>query len=191
MAIEDIIRALEEEADGEVTEIVDAAKMQASGILEDARAEADKIRADRLEHGTSAGTARGQQLVNAARLDNKRSLAAAKERGIADVYATAEKRLAETRKDSAYTALFTALAEEAVAGVEGAYTVQVDAADEALAKSVFGTAGATASIETMPTLGGLTIVADQGHVFRRNTLDERLAKSRKAGQSHVAEILFG
>ena len=191
MAIEDIIRALEEEADGEVEEIVDAAKMQASGILEDARAEADKIRADRFEHGRSVGTARGQQLVNAARLDNKRSLAAAKERGIADVYATAERRLADTRKDGSYAALFAALAKEATEGVEGAYTVQVDAADEHLAKSVLADMGAKATIEATPTLGGLTVVADEGHVFRRNTLDERLAKSRKTGQSHVAEILFG
>ncbi len=49
MAIEDIFRALEEQADAECKEVLDNAKVQADAILAEAREEAEAIRRRRLE----------------------------------------------------------------------------------------------------------------------------------------------
>jgi V/A-type H+/Na+-transporting ATPase subunit E len=192
MAIEDIIRALEEQADAECREIVDAASEQASAILADARGEADKIVAEKSAHADSAGQARASQLLNAARLDNKRSLASARERGIGEVYDTAAGELAKLRGDRSYPALFRSLLAEALSGVEGDAVVQVDPADKALAESTLAELEVKASVDTSTSMtGGVTVATRGMRVFRRNTLEDRMARARKIGQSQVAEILFG
>ena len=192
MAIEDIIRSLEEQAGTECREIVDAASEQAAAILDDARGEAEKIVADRVAHAENAGVARASQMVNAARLDNKRTLASARERGIADVYETASSQLAALRGSAEYPALFKAFMQEALTGVEGDAVVLVDPADKAVAESTLSSLGAAATIDTSTSMSGGVTVATRGmRVFRRNTLDNRLARARSLAQSQVAEILFG
>jgi V/A-type H+-transporting ATPase subunit E len=192
MAIEDIIHALEQQADAEVKDILDAARMQADAIMEDARAEAEKIKAEKVEHARAMAESRAAQLTNSAKLDNKRVLAAARESSIEGVYSAAAGELSKLRRDGSYPALFAALAKEALDGVEGDVVVMVDPADEELGTRVLAELGVNATIDTSePTSGGLTVVTGGGHIFRRNTLDVRLGKVRKLGQARVAGILFG
>ncbi len=192
MAIEDIFNSLEKQADAECRQVIDDAKQQAQSIMDEARAEADKIKVDKLEHARALAEARASQMLNSARLDNKRTLSSARERSISEVYDKAATELTKLRVDGSYRALFRSLAEEALSGVEGEVVVMVDPADEALAKSVLSDLGAKATTDTSVGMaGGLTVAADQKRVFRRNTLGDRLAKVRSIGQSQVAEILFG
>jgi vacuolar-type H+-ATPase subunit E/Vma4 len=148
--------------------------------------------AEKSAHADAAGQARASQLINAARLDNKRSLASARERGIAEVYDAAARELAKMRSDGSYPALFRALLREALTGVEGDVAVLVDPADKALAESALAELGVNGSVDTStPMVGGVTVATRGMRVFRRNALEDRLARARKIGQSQVAEILFG
>ena len=77
MAIEDIFRALEVQADEECRMILEGAKAQAKAIEEEARDESKRIRDRRVEVADVSVRARAQHLLNAARLENRKATAAA------------------------------------------------------------------------------------------------------------------
>jgi vacuolar-type H+-ATPase subunit E/Vma4 len=191
MALQDIFSALDEQADAECRETLDNAKAQAKAILEEAREEAARIRQRKLDGAEATVGTKAAQIVNAAKLQNKRDIAALKERAIGAVFDDARSGLSKVRSDAAYEALFRKLAEEALGGMDGQVEVKVDPRDEALAARILGEMGVAFTIDASAEgAGGLTAIYDGGRIFRRNTLEDRLDKVRLIGQSQVAEILF-
>jgi vacuolar-type H+-ATPase subunit E/Vma4 len=190
MAIEDIFIALEEQGEQESREALDAAREQARGIKEDAEDQAKTIRDTRVETARAHATLKTQRAINSARLDGRRAVAGVKERAIVQAFDEALGKLAAVRKSPEYPVLFRALAAEAVENLNGEVTFLVDPADEALATQVFAELGLSGSVDASgSTAGGLTVLAQGGAMLRRNTLEDRLAKYRLAGQSEVAEVL--
>lgn len=191
MAIEDILRALDEQADNDSRTLVDTAKQQAKNILAEAKAEADRARDAKVAATEAQVRSRAAQIVNAAKLERRRQISTAQDEGIDHVWADAGAAISATRGTSGYEALFLALAREASERAEGDVDVRVASADAALATKVMSELGLNAEIDaTADVLGGLTVVSGGGRVYRRNTIDDRLAKARKFVQPEVAEILF-
>jgi vacuolar-type H+-ATPase subunit E/Vma4 len=191
MAIEDIFKALEEQADAECAQVLESARQQAKAIEDDARAEAERIKAHKIEQVRSSVESRAARVVNAARFENRKDLAAVKEAAVEDVYGQALAKLGAMRSDAAYKKLFRSLAEEALAGLEGPVVIQVDPADAQLAADVAADLGIQAEIDTsQPVSGGLTVIAAEGRVYRRNTFEDRMAKIRQVMHTEVSEILF-
>jgi V/A-type H+-transporting ATPase subunit E len=191
MAIEDILRALDEQADADCRALVDNAKVQAKSILGEAKAEADRVRDAKVAATEVQAHARATQIVNAAKLERRRQIAVAQDAGIDEVYAAAGKTLGDTRGTGLYETLFRALAKEATAAGAGDVVVEVAPGDAELASKVMSELGISAEVETEPRiLGGLTVISGGGRVYRRNTFDARLTKVRKVVRSEVAEILF-
>jgi vacuolar-type H+-ATPase subunit E/Vma4 len=191
MAIEDILRALDEQADGDCRALVDSAKQQAKSIVDEAKAEADRIRAYKVSATEEQVRSRAAQIVNAAKLERRRRIAAAQDAGVDKVYAEAGIALGSSRGTKEYDVLFRALASEASARAIGDLAVQVAPDDVALATKVMSDLGLTAEIGTSADIiGGLTVISSAGRVYRRNTIGDRLEKVRKHVQSEVAEILF-
>jgi vacuolar-type H+-ATPase subunit E/Vma4 len=192
MAIEDILRALDEQADGDCRDLVESAKVQAKTVMDEAKAEASRIRDARVMATEAQVRSRATQIVNAAKLERRRRIAAAQDAGISQVYAAAGAALGATRGTAAYETLFRALAEEAAAHAVGDVVVQVAPDDAALAAKVVKDLGLDAQVDaTADILGGLTVVSGGGRIYRRNTFDDRLTKVRKFVRSDIAEILFG
>jgi vacuolar-type H+-ATPase subunit E/Vma4 len=193
MAIEDIFRALEEQADRECRDILDSAKATAKSVEAGAKTEAETIKADKIATADASVRTKASQLVNAAKLANMKDMAAAKDRGIARVYDSAREQLGALRGTPAYAALFKALMEEALSGVSSAdVVVKVDPADEGLARTTLGELGLSYEVDaSLPTVGGLVVLTSGGRIRRRNTLEDRLGKVRTTRQAEVAEILFG
>ena len=190
MAIEDIFKALEEQGEQQSREAVDAAREQARGIAEDAEEQARLIRAAKVDAARARATLSSTRSANSARLQGKRTVAGVKERAIVTSFDEALELLSSARKDPAYPALFHALADEAVAGLEGDVVLVVDPSDEALAEEFLRSSGLSGSVDsTGATRGGLTVVTRGGTMIRRNTLEDRLAKFRIHGQSEIAEVL--
>jgi vacuolar-type H+-ATPase subunit E/Vma4 len=190
MAIEDIFRALEQQADQEIAEMLDAAREQAAGIEEDGEAQGASIRQDKIDGARHQVAGRVARVINAARLDARRGIAGVREKAIEDAYGQALGRLDALRSQSDYPALFRALAEEAIAGIEGEVTVLVDPADAQLAAKVMADLGVAATVDaTTSTRGGLTLLADGDTMVRRNTIEDRIEKYRAVGESAVAEAL--
>ena len=193
MAMEDIFRALEEQADRECRDILDSAKATAKGVEAGAKTEAETIKADKIATADVSVRTKASQLVNAAKLANMKDMAAAKDRGIERVYEGARARLTALRGAAAYPALFKALAEEALSGVASKdIVVKVDPADKVLAESTLEELGVSCALDaSLPTAGGLVVLMSGGRIRRRNTLEDRLGKVRSTRQAEVAEILFG
>jgi vacuolar-type H+-ATPase subunit E/Vma4 len=190
MAMDDILRALDEQAESDAGTIIQQAKAEAEGILRDAREDADAAKAARLERAHAQVEPRADQLINSARLQNKRDIEAARAEAIEEVFDDAGKKLASIRSDAeSYRMLMKALTKEALAGIDGDAEVLVDEADVELARSLVPEG---VKVTGSPTsLGGVTVLARAGRVARRNTIEARLQAVRQASASDVAEILFG
>lgn len=191
MALEDIFRALEDQAQDECDQILRVAREQAEAIAEDASDEAESIRANRVDEAERTTRKKASRKVNSARLESKKRVAAVKEAGVSDSFDRALTALGGVRARSDYASIFKALAEEASAGLEGELEVWVDPADEALAKGVVAELGLSAVVRPeIKSMGGLVMTIDEGKISRRNTLEDRLEKVRLMAQADVAEILF-
>ena len=191
MAIAAILTALDEQASSERQEIIEQAKAEAAAIIRDAGEQARTHKEARLARAHAVVEPKVAQMINAARLQNKRDIEAARAKAIDEVFAEARERLSHLRKDPArYEVLFRALVAEALETNGEAATAVIDAADEELAGRVV-TAG-TCSLQTSETpCGGVTILTCEGKVARRNTLDDRLNAVERSGTAKVAELLFG
>jgi vacuolar-type H+-ATPase subunit E/Vma4 len=191
MAIEDILRALDEQADNDCRTVVDNAKQQAKSIMSEAKAEADRVRAAKVASTEMQVSARAAQIVNSAKIERRRRVAAAQDAGVDRVYADAGAALKGSRGSKEYEVLFLALAKEASERAIGDVAIQVAPDDVALATKVMSELGLKGEVDSSADiLGGLTVISSAGRVYRRNTFDDRLAKVRRHVQSEVAEILF-
>lgn len=190
MAIEDIFRALEEQADVEVEEILRVAKAQAKSIEKEAREEADRITTSRVAAAEETVRAKSNKSVNAARLEVRRNLAAVREGAVDRVFADAAAKLGAMRGTAEYAAVFKALAEEALSGVESDCELHIVPGDENLAASaVKGLRVSCTIVPTLDSIGGLAVTYDGGRVVRQNTFESRLAKVRGLASAKVAEVL--
>ncbi len=192
MAIEDIFRALEEQAEEDCKTILGSAKAQAESIAEDAERQAEETVARAVELAVAAIEAESSHKVNAAKLMGKKEIASLKGRAIDEVFAAASEELGSIRKDAGYPDLLAGLTDEAIAGVDDEYVVIVDPADEAVMRDIQSRKGFEAKIDTSIAMaGGLIVTTRSGRVSRLNTIESRLDKLRHMAQSQVAEILFG
>jgi V/A-type H+-transporting ATPase subunit E len=191
MALEDIFRALDEQADAECEQILREARDHGDVILADAEEQAEAIRTARVADAERVTRTRASKSVNAAKLDARKRVAAVKEQAVDAAFARASELLKSVRNSERYAAAFQALAKEALEGVEGDAEVMVDPADEALASQTLAELGVQARLKTdMSSTGGLVVVLPGGRIVRRNTLEDRLDKVSEQAQAAVAEIIF-
>jgi V/A-type H+-transporting ATPase subunit E len=190
MAIEDIFKALDEQADAECSELLRAAEGQAGAILAEAQAEADRIQEQRLQAAQELVKQKTGKTLNAAKLDNKKQLAAVRESVVQQVFKEAATKLGTLRSTKEYESIFKALLEEALAGVDEDCTIQVDPADAGLAEKVAKSLKADCTIDaSLQSSGGVVVTTAKGRVLRHNTLESRLAKSHEFTYARVSEIL--
>lgn len=190
MAIEDIFKALEEQADSEVNHILHVATVQADSIEHEAREEAERITATRIAAAEESVRTQTAKAVNAARLQVRRDQAAVREAAVDDVFKQVADRLAAMRGTAEYERVFAALVREALDGVDADAEIQVAPADEALAKKVVAEMGVQATVApVLDTIGGLVVSTHGGRVVRRNTFESRLLKVRTMAGAKIAEVL--
>jgi vacuolar-type H+-ATPase subunit E/Vma4 len=191
MAIEDILRALDEQAQADSEAVLEEAREHARLIVEEGKREAGQIH-DRFTHqAESVSNAAAAKTVNAARLESKMIVSSVKGDAVVAVFDAALDKLSEARSSGTYESLFLALAKEALEGLEGAVTIEVAPADAALASRAAEASGLSATIDpTLQTAGGLVVEAFGGRIVRRNTLENRLDRTRQILQADVAKVLF-
>ncbi len=190
MAIEDILKALDDQAQADCDAVIGEAKEHAKLILEEAQREADNVHDGFVKQVERVATTDASKKVNAARLAAKMNVSSVKGDGVASVFDSARTQL-PTLRSSGYDRLFGQLAAEAFAGLSGSVTVHVVAADVDLAQSAAAAAGLSADVRgDLDSAGGLVVEMNGGRIVRRNTLEDRLERSRQLVQSDVAKVLF-
>lgn len=191
MALEDIFRALEEQADRDVEVALAEARAHAAAIREEAARDAAHTRENRVAEAERVAKARSGQALNSVRLEGRKKLAAVKDRAVREVFDEGLAGLESIRSRADYPAIFRVMADEAIQGVTGEFEVWVDPADVDIAGAWVAERGLTAEVKgELSTSGGLVVVMDAGRVMRRNTFEDRLGKLRSIAQAEVAEILF-
>ncbi|MDY0340201.1 MAG: V-type ATP synthase subunit E [Coriobacteriia bacterium] len=190
MAIEDIFRALEEQADDEVNRILHAATVQADAVEHEARDEAERITGAKVQAADVAVQAKAAKVVNAARLQVKRDLAQVRDSAVEAVFEEAAQRLAAMRGTPEYEKVFAQLMKEACEGLDGECEIQVAPSDSELAQKIATDLGLTFVVSpTLDTIGGLIVSTHDARVVRRNTFETRLQKASTVAGTRVAEVL--
>src|SRR5574340_48847 len=106
MAIEDIFKALEEQADDEVNQILHLATVQSDTIEREAREEAERITKARVTAAEEAVRIKAAKAENAARLQIRRDLAEVRDNAVDAVFTLAAQQLAAMRGTAAYERVF-------------------------------------------------------------------------------------
>ena len=190
MAIEDILRALDQQAKDDCDAVLEEAAEHAKLILDDAQRAAQDTKDGYARQVERVARARAAREVNAARLEAKMKVSSAKGDGVESVFKEAAERLSSLR-DEAYDFLFASLASEAMAGIDGEITVLVAAEDAPRANAAAASAGLQARVDgSLDTAGGLVVEAYGARVIRRNTLEDRLERVAQFKQADVARVLF-
>ncbi len=191
MALEDIFKALQHQAERDIEDVLSEARARAAGVISEAEVQAQHIRENHAAEADAVASARGIQSLNSARLEARRKIAGVRQQAVTDAFDKARLKLDGIRDSSGYAALFERLLDEALEGVEGDFDLLVDARDEDIARKAIEKRGVSGTVRTdLATAGGVVVSMGGGRVFRRNTLEDRFDKFAGSAQSDVAEILF-
>jgi vacuolar-type H+-ATPase subunit E/Vma4 len=178
MALEDILRAIDDEADGAVRRVAAEAERRRADVLERAAAEARSIRQDEAERSRVERARRIEGILNAAHLDADRGLRETREAVYQELLAIVRERLAQVAERPDYARIWPLLFDECRRVLPEARTVRVRSADGARALAVAIESGMSdAEIDpTLETCGGLELATGDGRVAR-NSFEHRLVKA--------------
>jgi V/A-type H+-transporting ATPase subunit E len=191
VAIEDILRALEEQGRADCEACTEEARAHAAQIIEDAQEKANSIHEHHMATVERSARTDAMKRVNAARLKGRMEISSVRGEGLDGVFDTARQQLGRLHQRADYPQLFSALAKEALDGVQGPVVIRVSAADVDLARQVASQLGADAEVRgDIETAGGLVVESSGGSIVRRNTFEDRLDRARPYIQADVAKVLL-
>jgi V/A-type H+-transporting ATPase subunit E len=192
MALEDIFRALEQEAQAKCAEIRMGANAEASSIDEESTRRCKELVQERLERAAGPIEARARRIVTDARFEARRAVAVEREAQVDAAYAAAGSALAELRTKPGYVEKFGVLLDEALASARVPSSVLVDAADEKIATDAIAARKLDVPVRaTLDTAGGVLVLSDEDRVRHDNTFEARLERVADMSRTHVGELLFG
>lgn len=192
MALEDIFRALEEEAKERCAEIRMNAAAEVDQIDAESAQVCEELVHERLEHAKAPLEARTRRIVTDARFEHRRAVAAERERLIDSVYEAAADALKTLRTREGYAEHFSALLDEALEAARMPSSVVVDPADKELATEAIRKRGLEVKVRAeLVSAGGVVVLSDNDRVKHDNTVEARLDRIRDASRTRVGELLFG
>lgn len=176
MALGDILEAIRVESRETASEILAAAEVEASRILERAREEAageeERLAASRDDHARLESS----RIESRAHLDAARERRAVRERVYQSALEEAALRIEVLRASSEYEEVLAQLLDEAVAVLPIATTVRVDPTDEELIKGILATREYSLGVETHECEWGGILVSADGRAVH-NDLRSRLDRA--------------
>ena len=191
--IETIIQRLNTDAKAETDALLDKARQDAAAITARCQAQADKETADLAARNQRAAAEREERLVSAAQMEARKTILAAKQAVMEEVYAKALEKLRSLPQDRAVEVLASLLNE---AAPQGKGEVLFSAQDrETVGRAAVDAANAQNGGQL--TLSGETANSPGGFILRNGSIEVncaydtliRLQKTETAGQ--VARQLFG
>ena len=191
--IETIIQRLNTDAKAETDALLDKARQDAAAITARCQAQADKETADLAARNQRAAAEREERLVSAAQMEARKTILAAKQAVMEEVYAKALEKLRSLPQDRTVEVLASLLNE---AAPQGKGEVLFSAQDrETVGRAAVDAANAQNGGQL--TLSGETANIPGGFILRNGSIEVncaydtliRLQKTETAGQ--VARQLFG
>lgn len=173
MALDDLLHAIEAEADEERLRADQEKAAAATAIVDAARREAAAVTAELTTAPEAESLAAAERVRALARLRAADTVRVAREEAYLSVLGRMREQLGELRGSDAYPALFRALLDESRAALPNARELRVDRRDADLARSM---AGDLRVVAVLDTWGGVELAGDDGRTVR-NTVEERLANA--------------
>jgi vacuolar-type H+-ATPase subunit E/Vma4 len=193
LAIEDILRALEEKADTRVEVIESETEQRVQEILAEVDKEAVRARRMRLKKVEDQIRSEATGIVYSASLKAKNQLIKAQEEAVDEAFRIAEQRLGELHGEQDYPKVLEVLLDECLEFFpEGEILVQARAEDRGLVEKLLSDRGRAFSVSQTPleATGGLVISSPDGLITVSNTFDSRLAKAKDHLRLEISKALF-
>jgi V/A-type H+/Na+-transporting ATPase subunit E len=185
MALEDLLRAIEAEADEERLLADRERSAAATAIVEAARQEAATVAAELTRAPEGEALAEAERERALARLQAAETVRVACEQAFGSLLGRIRGELATLRGSDAYPAVFEALLAESRAALPQGRELRIDRRDADLTASL---AGDLQVVTTLDTWGGLELAGDDGRTIR-NTLEERLVNADQLLRGRFAHWL--
>jgi len=196
MALDDVLRHIDREADAEIARIEERARADAETLLQAAREDAARLRRELLGGESAVAAAQRRRLLREAAEEAAKIRCEAREEVFQAALDEARRRLARAREDPGYAGTLRALVAEALEAVPQAAAVRADPRDADTVAGLVATHGLTVD-PCLATWGGVEVATADGRVVARNTLEARLAQagpylralaSRAAPAAEVQEV---
>ena len=192
MALDDMLRAIEEEGDARCKQILDNAEVEAAEILKNAKEEAKRVREEYITRAEATMFGEKTRILSDAKLYVKKQVIQAKEKHIEDAFDSVASEFEAMRTRPEYASYFRRLLDETAANAEGNLVISVDRRDEKVARDAVAAAGLDCELRTdISTLGGLKAITADGRIVLTNTIDSRLERAKQFLKPEVATKLFG
>lgn len=173
MALSDLLRAIEADADADRRLAARQAAAAAAQIIEQAGEEAAALEAEMTRAPEADALVEGERERALARLEAVDVVRAAREAAYLLLRSGIQAELATLRGSDSYPALFRALLSESRAALPSARELHVDLRDSDLAASL---ADGLRVVVALHSWGGVELASEDGRTIR-NTLEERLANA--------------
>lgn len=193
MALEDILRALEEKAETRIEGIQSEAQQRVAEIISEVERDAEHTRRVRLKKVEEAVRSEATAIVYSASLKAKNELIKAQEETVDEAFRTAENSLGELNKEESYPNILGVLLDEVLEFFDGEAVLQVRSEDRPLVEKVMAERQRPYRISDTPleSSGGLIGSSLGGKVVVSNTFEARLDKARDKLRLEISKILFG
>jgi vacuolar-type H+-ATPase subunit E/Vma4 len=185
MALDDLLRAIEAEADEERLRAEREKAASAVAIVDAARRKAAATEAQLIRAAEAESRAAAERVRAVARLRAADTVRTAREEAYVSLLGRVRQELGALRGSPAYQGVFAALLNESRAALPDARELRVDRRDRELAGSM---AGDLRVVAVLDTWGGLELAGEDGRTVR-NTLEERLSNADPLLRGRFAQWL--
>lgn len=194
MALEDILKALEEKAEAREAAIESEAKQRGNEILAEVDKDAARTKRMRLKKVEDQIRSEATGIVYSAQLKAKNQLIKAQEETVDEAFKKAEQRLKDLGKQQDYPQVLEVLLDECLDFFpEGEVLVQVRPDDRDLLEKMLAGRGRSFRISDTPLAasGGLVVSSPDGQIVVSNTFESRLERARDHLRLEISKSLFG
>lgn len=190
MGLEEILKALEAEAQLQIERLRSVADTEVAAITAKADEEAKAIKDRHLASARQRLGKERERLVSGAKLEAKMVRLDAREALLERAFTAAKERLAQLHGNSAYPAYLMRLTREAVAEIGSDLRIAVSAVDEELMRAIASELRLRAQISAgLNTCGGLEASTPDGRIRVVNTVEARLERAQSELRQKLAALL--
>lgn len=190
MPLEHILAVLEEEFEAQAKVIQAEAAAEVEQLLQQAEADANRIRQQQLDAMQPRIQAEQSRRINAARMDAQRTLLEMKNALVAAVFDAARAQLKQARARPEYGEVLSILVEEVLAELGTPARLEIDKRDLALVVRLVDGRNDDIVVENaFQTWGGVIGHSLDGLITVDNTLEARFARVQEQFRGEIVALL--
>jgi vacuolar-type H+-ATPase subunit E/Vma4 len=193
LALEDILRALEEKADTRIEVIESEARQRVQEVLAEVEKETARTRRQRLKKVEDQIKSEASGIVYSASLKSKNLIIKAQEETVDEAFRIAEERLAKLYQRQDYPQVLEILLGECLEFFpEGEVLVQVRPTDRDLVEKLMSARRRPYRLSETPleASGGLVVSNLEGQIVVSNTFESRLVRAKDHLRLQISQALF-